>query len=76
MGLIPGLAQWVKYRVLLQLQLSSRLQLRSDPWPGSSICHRVAKKKKEKTSRKISDLNQWCPNKGLIGSWRVKEALL
>ena len=45
-GLIPGPAQWVKDLTLLQLWLSSWLQLRSDPWPGSYICHRVAKKKR------------------------------
>ena len=37
---IPGLAQWVKDPGLLQLQLGS------DPWPGNSMCHRAAKKRK------------------------------
>ena len=42
-GSIPGQAQWVKDPVLLQLWLGS------DPWPGNSICHRVAKKRKKKS---------------------------
>ena len=52
-GSIPGLTQWVKDFVLLQLQLRSQLWLRSDPWLGSSICHRVAKngRKKKKKGR-------------------------
>ena len=45
-GLIPGLAQWVKDPVLLQLQLGS------DPWPRSSICLGVAKNEKKGTARK------------------------
>ena len=39
---IPSLAQWVKNPALLQH--SSQLRLKSDPWPGNSICHRAAKK--------------------------------
>ena len=35
----------VKDLALPQLWLWSRLQLRSDPWPGSSICHGVDNKK-------------------------------
>ena len=31
---------------------------------------------KKKTSRKMVDLNQWCPSKCLIGSWGVREVLL
>ena len=42
-GLIPGLAQWVKDLVLLQLWLRSKLQLRSDPWSKNSICFGAAK---------------------------------
>ena len=42
-GLIPILAQWIKDLVLLQLWFGSQLWLRSDPWPGNSICHRAAK---------------------------------
>ena len=36
-------AQWVRNLALPQLRLRSWLWLRSDPWPGSSMCHRVAK---------------------------------
>ena len=42
--LIPGLAQWVEDPALLQLWCGLQLQLRTDPWPGNSICHRAAKK--------------------------------
>ena len=37
-------AQWVKDLVL---QLTLRLQLGSDPWPGNSIRHGAAKKRGE-----------------------------
>ena len=33
-GAIPGLAQGVKDPALLQVQISSHLQLGFDPWPG------------------------------------------
>ena len=46
-GLIPGLAQWAKDPLLLQLQLRSQLQLGCDPWPRNSICWGAAKKKKK-----------------------------
>ena len=42
-GLIPHLAEWFKDLVLPQ-----QLQLGSDPWPGNSLCCRVAKKRKKK----------------------------
>ena len=45
-GSIPGLAWYFKDLVLPQLWLGSQLQLRSDPWPGSSMGHRTAKRKK------------------------------
>ena len=51
-SLIPGLVQWFKDLLMLQQWLRSRLQLGSDPWPGNSICHRVAKKKKRKQKTK------------------------
>ena len=44
---IPGLAQWAKDLALPRLWLRSQLPLGSDPWPGNSICRRVATKKKE-----------------------------
>ena len=47
-GSIPSLAWWVKVPGLLQLQGKSQLWLESDPWPGNSIYHGVAKKKKKK----------------------------
>ena len=47
-GSIPGLAWWVKDPALLQLRLWLQLWLGSDPWPGSSICRRLAKKEKKK----------------------------
>ena len=41
----PTPAQHVKNLELLELQHRSQLQLRSDPWPGNSICRGEAKKK-------------------------------
>ena len=37
----------LKDLALPQLWYRSQLQLRSDPWPRNSICHRVAKKENE-----------------------------
>ena len=55
-GSIPGGAQWVKDLVLPP---RLKLQLRSDPWPGNSICPGVAKKegkkKKDNMARPNSD---------------------
>lgn len=42
--LIPSLAQKVKDPLLPQLGHPSQLSPRSDPWPGHSMCCRVAKK--------------------------------
>ena len=47
MGSIPSPAQWVKDPVRQQFWLRLRLQLGSDPWPGSSICCGVAKEEKK-----------------------------
>ena len=47
-GSIPSPAQRVKDPVLPQLQGRWQLLLRSDPWPGNSICHGVVKKGKKK----------------------------
>ena len=56
-GSIPGsLARWVKDPALLQLQLHLQVQLRSDPWPGNSICQGAAKK--EKTRSKIKHVRR------------------
>ena len=41
----PGQAQWVKDLALSMLWLGLRLWLVSDLWPGSAICHGVAKSK-------------------------------
>ena len=52
-GLIPGLALWVRNLVLLPLLLRLPLCLGSDPWPESSICHGAAKTNKQ-TNKQIS----------------------
>ena len=51
-GLILSPAQWVKDRVLLQLWHRSLLWLRSDPWPGSYVCHRAPEKGKKKKKKR------------------------
>ena len=48
-GSIP--AQCVKVPALLQLQHRLQLLLGSDPWPGNSICHGVAKKKRKRQKK-------------------------
>ena len=40
----PARHSGLKDPVLLQLQLRSKLLLRSDPWPGNSMCQGMAKK--------------------------------
>ena len=45
-GSIPGLALWGKGLALLQLWRRSQLWLRSDPWPGNSICEKEKNKMK------------------------------
>ena len=47
-GLVPGLAQWVKDLVVVQLQRRSQPRLGSDPWPGNPVCCRVARKEKKR----------------------------
>ena len=50
-GSILDPAQRVKDPVLPQLWLRLQLRLRSDPWPGNSICCGAAKNGKKKKSR-------------------------
>ena len=50
-GSIPGPAQWIKDLALPQLWCRSQLWLGSDPWLQKSICHRVAKKEKQKKNK-------------------------
>ena len=50
---MPGPAQGVKDPAVPQLWRRSQLQLRSDPWPRSSGCHRVAKKGKKGKKNQI-----------------------
>ena len=54
LDLIPSLAQRVKDWALLQLWRRSQLQLGSDPWPGNSTCHGVAKNEEKKSLKNIS----------------------
>ena len=46
-GLIPGLAQWVRGLALLQLWL------KSDPWPGNSMCLGQPKKEENRKNPKL-----------------------
>ena len=67
-GLIPGPAEWVKDLALLQLQHRSQLWplwLGSDPWPGNSICHRVAKKESKQVRGRPYDASFLRQNQGL-----------
>ena len=45
--MIPSPALRVEDPVLPQLQLWLQVQVGYGPWPGNSICHRMAKKKKK-----------------------------
>ena len=56
---IPSPAQWVQDLTLLQLWLRLQLHLRSDCWPGDSICCVVAKNEKKKKKYKIWLLNSY-----------------
>ena len=47
--LIPGLAQWIKDPLLLQLWYRSQLQLRLDPWPRNFHVPWGGKKQTNKT---------------------------
>ena len=47
-GLIPSWHSGLRIRLCLR----SWLELDSDPWPGSSTCHRAAKGRKEGTKEK------------------------
>ena len=40
---VQSVAQHSGLRTQPQLWLRWRLQLRSDPWPGNSLCHKEAK---------------------------------
>ena len=55
-GSIPSPAQWVKDLTLPQLQLGSQLA-KSDPWPGNSICCKVAKTKQKKSKFRLTMLS-------------------
>ena len=60
-GSIPGPAQWEA--VLLQLWKRSKLQLGSDPSPGNSICHGVAKNEKKERKKILKKKKQKKKNK-------------
>ena len=42
---------------LLQLRLRSQQGLKSDPWPGTSMCHGVTKKEKKKKKTDVTKRN-------------------
>ena len=53
----PQPGAWVKHLALQQLWPRSQLQLESDPWPGNSMCHRLAKKGKKVCSHLLPGFN-------------------
>ena len=52
-GSIPVPEEWVKDLMLMQLRCRSHMQLRSDSWPGNSVCYGASKKKRKKNSLNI-----------------------
>ena len=60
-GSTPGLVQWVKDLVLLQLWRRSQLGLGFDPWPGNFHMLQVwpGKKKKKKKRTYLSKRNRF-----------------
>ena len=55
MGSAPSLEPWdagLKDPVLPQLWRRLKVRLRSDLWPGNSMCHREAKKEEKKRKEK------------------------
>ena len=55
-GSISVQAQWVKDLAFTQLQLSSRLWLASDLWPGNSYARGQPKKRKRKRKNAIPEV--------------------
>lgn len=62
-GLQDPVKDPVKDPALLRLQHKLRLLLRSDPWPGISICHEAAKTE-SKERKKVCVTLQWTPQLG------------
>ena len=63
MGLIPGLTQWIKDRLLPWWWRRSQLQLQFTPWPRNFICCRYGHKKKKSLWIRWS----WGPSRLLWG---------
>ena len=60
-GSIPSPVHWAKDPASSNLCLGSKLQLRSDPWPGNSICLKEAKNKKNRgTDLTHQQMRRWC----------------
>lgn len=57
----PALHSGLKDPATPQLWHRSQLQLRSDSWPGNSICHSAARKRKKKKKGRL-DLSLQFPN--------------
>ena len=70
-GSIPSLAQRVKSLALPHLWLRWQLWLRSNSWPGNSICRGVAQKGKEK--KKKSQRNTPRGKAALQRPWQSKQ---
>ena len=60
---LPALHSGLKDPEVPQLRCESKLWLRSDPWPGISICHEAAKTE-SKERKKVCVTLQWTPQLG------------
>ena len=83
-GLQDPVKDPVKDPALLRLQHKLRLLLRSDPWPGISICHGAAKEKRKKEKKYGSFFgigNEEVPTTGqpplvVLPAWKPEASIL
>ena len=67
---VPSLAWYsgLKDLALPQLRYTSQWWLRSDPWPGNSICHREANKEKIDGNTIKLDCDDHCTTINVVNS--------